>query len=258
MSVTDLFAEERRRQIAELVRAQRRVMVTALAERFGVSEATIRRDLAALERMGILQRTHGGAILAEPMGLELRLEERAALHLEEKTRIGRKAAELIAEGDIVLLDAGTTTIQIARAIKNRSRITVITNALNIAMELLDSPGIEVIFIGGSLRPRTASAVGPFAEQMLAQMNVDKVFLATNGLSLDRGLTTPNPIEARTKQSMVAAGRQIIAVADHSKFGKVYFAQIVPLQSIDILITDNQVDQELVRQIETLGIQVFLV
>ncbi len=254
----DLFAEERRRQIAELIWAQRRVVVAALAKRFGVSEATIRRDLAALERMGILRRTHGGAILAEPMGLELQLEERATLHLEEKIRIGRKAAELITEGDIVLLDAGTTTIQIAKAIKNRSQITVVTNALNIATELLGSPGIEVIFIGGSLRPRTASAVGPFAEQVLAQMNVDKVFLATNGLSLDRGLTTPHPIEARTKQAMVAAGRQVIAVADHSKFGKVYFAQIVPIHSIDILITDDQADREMVRQIEALGVQVFLV
>ncbi|WP_376790317.1 DeoR/GlpR family DNA-binding transcription regulator [Thermoflexus sp.] len=258
MSLKDLFAEERQRRIAELVRTQGRVVVAELAERFGVSEATIRRDLTILEQMGVLQRTHGGAILAEPMGLELQLEERATRHLEEKIRIGQKAAELIADGDTVILDAGTTTIHIAKAIKARRSLTVVTNALNIAMELMGSPGIEVIFIGGSLRPRTAAAVGPFAEQMLSQLNADKVFLATNGISLERGLTTPNPIEARTKQAMIAASRQVITVADHSKFGKVYFAQIASLQSIDVLITDDGAEPEVIQQIEAIGIHVFLV
>jgi DeoR/GlpR family transcriptional regulator of sugar metabolism len=177
MSTMDLFAEERRQRIAELIRTQGRVVVAELAERFGVSEATIRRDLTILEQMGVLQR-------------ELQLEERVTRHLEEKIRIGQKAAELIEDGDIIILDAGTTTIHIAKAIKARRSITVVTNALNIAMELMGSPGIEVIFIGGSLRPRTAAAVGPFAEQMLSQINADKVFLATNGISLERGLTTP--------------------------------------------------------------------
>lgn len=255
--MSELFAEERRREIAALLQERRRVLVAELAERFGVSEATIRRDLAILEQMGLLQRTHGGAILTEPMGWELRLEERETLHLEEKVRIGQKAAELIRDGDIILLDAGTTTIQVAKAIKGRRQVTVVTNALNIATELFGSPGIEVIFIGGTLRPPTAAAIGPFAEEVLSRLNVDKVFLATNGISLERGLTTPHPGEARTKQAMAAAGREVIVVADHSKFGKVYFAQIVPLHAIDALITDDRADPAVLRQIEALGIQVFL-
>lgn len=255
--MAELFAEERRRQIMALLQAQGRVSVAMLAEQFGVSEATIRRDLAVLEQMGVLQRTHGGAIRPEPIGWELRLEERAALYLDEKVRIGKKAAELIRDGEIILLDAGTTTFQIAKAIKGCRQVTVVTNALNIATELFGSPGVEVILIGGILRTPTAAAVGPLAEEMLARVNVDKVFLATNGLSLERGLTTPHPGEARTKQAMAAAGREVIVVADHSKFGKIYFAQIIPLHVVHILITDNQADPAMVRQIEALGIEVVL-
>jgi len=252
-----MFAAERRNRIARLIETHQRVIVAELAERFGVSEATIRRDLALLDGIGVLQRTHGGAIATEQMTFEPDVNERQVLNLEEKVRIGQTAVEFIQEGDSVILDAGTTTVQIARALKGRRKVTVITNALNIADELLGSPGIQILMTGGTVRSRTSSLVGPFADEILHQLNVDKVFLATNGISLARGLTTPNPAEARTKQAMVEAAKEVIAVADHSKFGRTFMAQIVPMRRLDTLVTDTGTDPDIVRELEEVGIKTVL-
>jgi DeoR family transcriptional regulator, fructose operon transcriptional repressor len=251
-----MFAAERRNHIARLIETHQRVIVAELAQRFGISEATIRRDLALLDGIGVLQRTHGGAIAAEQMTFEPDVKERQVLHLEEKVRIGQKAVEFIEDGDSVILDAGTTTVHIARALKGR-RVTVVTNALNIADELLESPGIKILVTGGMARSRTSSLVGPYADEVLRRLNVDKVFLATNGISPDRGLTTPNPVEARTKQVMVEAAKEVIAVADHSKFGRTFMAQIVPIRSLDMLITDSGADGDVVGQLEQVGIRTVL-
>jgi DeoR family fructose operon transcriptional repressor len=252
-----MFAAERRNRIARLIETHQRVIVGELAERFGVSEATIRRDLALLDGIGVLQRTHGGAIATEQMTFEPDVSERQVLNLEEKARIGQTAVEFIENGDSVILDAGTTTAQIARALKGRRKVTVVTNALNIADELLGSPGIELLMTGGAARSRTSSLVGPFADEVLRQLNVDKVFLATNGITLARGLTTPNPAEARTKQAMVEGAKQIIVVADHSKFGRTFLAQIVPIRRVDVLISDTGADLDVVRPLEELGIRTVL-
>jgi DeoR family fructose operon transcriptional repressor len=252
-----MFAAERRNRIARLIETHQRVIVAELAERFSVSEATIRRDLALLDGIGVLQRTHGGAISTEQMTFEADVSVRQVLNLEEKVRIGQTAVELIQDGDSVILDAGTTTVQIARALKGRRRVTVVTNALNIADELLGSPGIQLLMTGGTVRSRTSSLVGPFADEVLRQLNVDKVFLATNGISLARGLTTPNPAEARTKQAMVEAASEVIAVADHSKFGRTFLTQIVPIRSLDTLVTDAGADPEIVRELEGVGINTVL-
>lgn len=252
-----MFAAERRNHIARLIETHQRVIVAELAERFGVSEATIRRDLALLDGIGVLQRTHGGAIATEQMTFEADVTERQVLNLEQKVRIGQRAAELIEDGDSVILDAGTTTVQIARAVKGRRNLTVLTNALNIAGELLDNPGIQTLMTGGMARSRTSSLVGPFADEVLRQVNVDKVFLATNGISLTRGLTTPNPAEARTKQAMVEAANEVIAVADHSKFGKTFMTRVVPIRRLDVLVTDSGADLDVVRQLEGFGIRTVL-
>jgi DeoR family transcriptional regulator, fructose operon transcriptional repressor len=251
-----MFAAERRNHIARLIETHQRVIVAELAQRFGISEATIRRDLALLDGIGVLQRTHGGAIAAEQMTFEPDVKERQVLHLEEKVRIGQKAVEFIEDGDSVILDAGTTTVHIARALKGR-RVTVVTNALNIADELLESPGIQILVTGGMARSRTSSLVGPYADEVLRRLNVDKVFLATNGISPGRGLTTPNPVEARTKQVMVEAAKEVIAVADHSKFGRTFMAQIVPIRSLNMVITDNGADADVVGQLEQVGIRTVL-
>jgi DeoR family transcriptional regulator, fructose operon transcriptional repressor len=250
-----MFAAERRNHIARFIETHQRVSVSQLAERFHVSEATIRRDLALLDGFGVLQRTHGGAIAQ--MTFEPDVAERQVLNLEEKVRIGQKAVEFVEEGDCVVLDAGTTTFQIARALKGRRGVTVVTNALNIADELLGSPGIEVVMTGGMARSRTSSLVGPYADEVLSRVNADKVFLATNGISPTRGLTTPNPAEARTKQAMVEAANEVIVVADHSKFGRTFLARIVPISAVNVLITDSGVDAAAVRNLERLGVRTVL-
>jgi DeoR family transcriptional regulator, fructose operon transcriptional repressor len=247
-----MFAAERRNHIARLIETHQRVAVSELATRFAVSEATIRRDLALLDGFGVIQRTHGGAIAAQQMTFEPDVAERQVLNLEEKIRIGQKAVELVEDGDCVVLDAGTTTFQIARAMKGRRRATVVTNALNIAEELLGSPSIEVVMTGGLARSMTSSLVGPYADEVLSRINADKVFLATNGITLSRGLTTPNPAEAKTKEAMVAAANEVIAVADHSKFGKTFLAQIVPISRVELLITDGGADLAILQEIERLG------
>lgn len=252
-----MFAAERRNHIARLIETHQRVIVGELAQRFRVSEATIRRDLTLLDGIGVLQRTHGGAIAAEQMTFEPDVTDRQILHFEEKVRIGQKAVELIEDGDSVILDAGTTTVQIARALKGRRNVTVITNALNIAEELLGSPGVEILMTGGMARSRTSSLVGPYADEVLRQLNVDKVFLATNGISLTRGLTTPNPAEARTKQAMVEAANEVIAVADHSKFGRTFMAQIVPIRDVNMLVTDDGAEIDVVHRLGRLGVRAVL-
>ena len=163
-----MFAAERRNHIARLIETHQRVIVADLAQRFRVSEATIRRDLALLDGIGVLQRTHGGAIATEQMSFEPDVKERQVLHLEEKVRIGQKAVGFIQDGDSVILDAGTTTVHIARALKGR-RVTVVTNALNIADELLESPATKILVTGGMARSRTSSLVGPYADEVLPKM-----------------------------------------------------------------------------------------
>ena len=252
-----MFAAERRNHIARLIETHQRVVVSELATRFAVSEATIRRDLALLDGFGMIQRTHGGAIAPQQMTFEPDVEERQVLNLEEKIRIGQKAVEFVEDGDCVILDAGTTTLQIARALKGLRNVTVVTNALNIAEELLGTSGVDVIVTGGAARSKTSSLVGPHADGVLSRLNGDKVFLATNGISLSRGLTTPNPAEARTKQAMVEAASEAIAVADRSKFGKTFLSQIVPISTLDVLITDRDADPGIIAELEALGTRTVL-
>jgi DeoR family fructose operon transcriptional repressor len=252
-----MFAAERRNHIARLIETHQRVVVSELATRFAVSEATIRRDLAHLDGIGMIQRTHGGAIAAQQMTFEPDVEERQVLNLEEKIRIGQKALDFVEDGDCVILDAGTTTLQIARSLKGLRSVTVVTNALNIAEELLGTPGVEVLMTGGMARSKTSSLVGPHADEVLSRLNADKVFLATNGISLSRGLTTPNPAEARTKQAMAEAANEVVAVADRSKFGKTFLAQIVPISTLDVLITDRGADPGIVAELGRLGTRTVL-
>jgi len=252
-----MFAAERRNHIARLIETHQRVVVSELATRFAVSEATIRRDLALLDGFGMIQRTHGGAIAAQQMTFEPDVQERQVLNLEEKIRIGQRAVQFVEDGDCVILDAGTTTLQIARTLKGLRKVTVVTNALNIAEELLGTPGVDVIMTGGAARSKTSSLVGPHADEVLSRLNADKVFLATNGISLSRGLTTPNPAEARTKQAMAEAANEVIAVADRSKFGKTFLAQIVPISTLDVLITDRDAEPGIVAELDRLGTRTVL-
>jgi len=210
--------------------------------------------LQELQEAGLLTRTHGGAVNNSTAAFEPSLSEKEDRLRAEKIAIARVAIQLIQEGDTVMLDAGSTTMEIARLLRHTRDVTVLTNALNIALELV-SGDIEVTVTGGTLRQKTQSLVGPITENVLAGLHVDKLFLATNGLDLKRGLTTPNVSEAQSKRAMIDSAREVIVVADHSKFGCAAFSQICPFDKVHCLITDAAAPAEFLKAVEKHGVKV---
>lgn len=252
-----MFPEERRRVILERMWSGASVKVGELSTEFGVSESTIRRDLRELEESGLLARTHGGALPAESTLAEPTFAEKTDQHLAEKRAIGVMAASLVRDGDSVILDAGTTTLEAARALRGCRNLTVVTNAFHIAAELADVESIHVIVIGGSVRGKTLALVGPMAERALEEVNVDWAFIGTNGIDLERGLTTPTQAEAAVKRRMIGAARQVAVLTDSSKVGKVAFATVAALSNSQVVITDQGADPDFVTELVTRGLKVML-
>jgi DeoR family transcriptional regulator, fructose operon transcriptional repressor len=251
-----VFVDQRKQRILHLVSENHSVRVSEICTLLQASEATIRRDLKELHQSGALKRTHGGAVSNQIAAFELSVAEKEDRFKAEKIAIARMAADLVQQGDTIMLDAGTTTLQIARQIKQRRNISVVANSLNIAWELTDSE-IDVTLIGGILRGKALSLVGPLTEQDLSRLHVDKLFLGTNGVDLKSGLTTPNLIEAQTKMAMVEIASEVIVVTDRSKFGRVSFSQFCPLKRVDALITDEQAPTEFLHALEEQGLKVLL-
>ncbi len=252
-----MFAEQRKQQILAELQRNPAVRVADLGRALRVSVASIRRDLADLQRSGLLTRTHGGAISTRMRAPELSLAEKRDSHRAEKAAIAASAAALVEPGDTIFLDAGSTTREIAAALRARQGVTVVTNALNIGWELAASD-LEVILTGGHVRRGILSQVGPITEQTLAGLHVDKLFLAANGIDVAKGVTTPNLLEAQTKRAMVERAGEVILVADHSKFGRVTFSHICDLDRIHTVITDDGVPRQLISAIEQVGVRVHLV
>ncbi len=253
-----LLNAERRRAILELLQRERRVLVADLAQRFRTSQVTIRKDLEALHLRGLIQRTHGGALPAHDGALEDRsLREKERLHRKEKVRIAAAAARLVSEGQVVILDSGTTTTEIARALRNLQNLTVITNAVNIAAELASSP-VEVILTGGVVRKNSFSLVGPIAEETLRGLSADILFLGVDGFDVRHGLTTPNLAEASVNRTMIDIAKRTVAVCDSSKFGRRSLSLIAPPGRLQQVITDKGVPKSEADALRKLGIDVILV
>ena len=249
---------ERRTKILELLEKQGQVAVVELSKRFKTSEVTIRNDLKALHARGLIRRAHGGAVKVATVSMDPSLKVKAELHADEKRRIGAAAAEMINDGDSIILDSGTTTHQIARQIKHKNDLKVITNGLNIAMELFGTDDIQLIFLGGVIRQNSLSSVGHFAEDVLAQLSADKVFLAVDACDLEFGLSTPNLEESQVNQAMARIAREKILVADSSKFGKRSLSRIIPLSDIDAIITDRALPLEMQNDLRALDLKLVLV
>ena len=247
-----MFAEERKQQILAALQHRPAVRATDLGRTLRVSVASIRRDLADLERSGLLKRTHGGAVSRHLAAFEPSLAQKEDQFQEEKWAIARLAVSLIQPGDTVLLDAGSTTRQIAHELRDRRNLTIVTNALNIASELASSD-VDVILTGGQLRRGVLSQVGPLAEQAIAALHADKLFLAANGVDLKKGVTTPNMLEAQTKRTMVEHAREVILVADHSKFGRITFGRVCQLERLDAIITDDGLPDHVAKAIADHGV-----
>ncbi len=200
---------------------------------------TVRRDLEALERDGVLKRVHGGAISAVSTSYEPPFVSRASRNAEAKERIGRAAAGLLSEGETVILDVGTTTLEVARALRGRRNITVLTPSFRAAQLLADEPGIRLMVTGGVVRPGELSLVGDLAEQAFRDLRFDTFLMGVGGIDADAGLTEFNLDDARVKRTALASVRRCVVVADASKLGKVAFARVCPLEGIDVLVTDDQ-------------------
>jgi DeoR family fructose operon transcriptional repressor len=251
-----MFAEERKHLILAALHQTPAVSVVELGRALRVSTASIRRDLADLERTGVLKRTHGGAISARMAMAEPSLAEKEDQYQAEKVAIARLALSFVQPGDAVFLDSGSTTRQIARALRHHQGVTVVTNALNIAWELASSD-IELVVTGGQVRRGILSHVGPLAEQAIAAVHVDKLFLAANGVELEKGVTTPSLVEAQTKRAMVEHATEVILVADHSKFGRVTFSRICGLDRVHHVVTDDGLPASVAKAIGSLGVKVHL-
>ena len=247
-----MYVEERQQAILLRARSQGRVDVAELAIDMDVTPETIRRDLTTLERVGVLRRVHGGAIPIERLSFEPALSTRESVMTAEKERIAKAALAELPQDGAILLDAGSTTGRLADIMPIDRELTVVTNALSIALKLSSLPGISVMIIGGRIRGRTLAAVDSWALSALDQTYVSVAFMGANGLSVDRGLTTADPGEAAVKRAMIAAARRTVVLADHTKIGNDHFAKFGSLGDIDTLITDSGLDDRSLHEIESAG------
>ena len=253
-----MLNEERRRAILELINHDGRVLVKELAARFGTSQITIRKDLELLHAKGRVHRTHGGALVLEPGALlDPSLREKEKQHRKEKSQIASAAARMVQEGESVLLDSGTTTTAVARALRGFRNLTVITNAVNIAAELSGTQ-VEVILTGGTVRKNSFSLVGPLAEETLRELTADILFLGVDGFDSKMGLSTPNLLEAKVNKVMVEIARKVIAVCDSSKFGRRAMSTIIPVSKVHHVITDKHLPKPDLMNLKDAGVAVTLV
>ena len=250
-----MYAEERQQHIVDRARREGRVDVADLAAELAVTGETIRRDLSVLERHGLLRRVHGGAIPVERLGFEPALAARDAVMTAEKERIAKAAlAELPADGSIII-DAGSTTGRLVQVLPSDRELTVIVNSPPLATILATRSNLNVIMLGGRVRGRTLATVDDWAMQPLARMRVDVAFMATNGISAEVGLTTPDPAEAAMKQSMIGAAQRAVLLVDHTKVGNDYLAKFASLSDISVLITDTGLDSGLAADLAAAGPEV---
>lgn len=248
-----MYAQERHHRIVDEARREGRVAVAELADSLGVTPETVRRDLTVLEQRGALRRVHGGAIPVER--LEPTLATRSERSTNEKTRIAARALDEIPTDGAVLLDAGSTTLAIAALIPREASLTVVTNSVQAAARLTDHPNLELLLLGGRVRGVTGAAVGAWTTGLLAGVSVDVAFVGTNGLSVRRGLTTPNESEAAAKSAMIEAAQRTVVVADASKVGVDHLHSFAPLGSVDLVITDDAVDAADREALDAAGLEV---
>lgn len=252
---------ERRLQILSLVQERGRVSVPDLSARFDVSEMTIRRDLRELDREGLLKRVHGGAVSGFGRSYEPALNQRTQANKPAKTAIGRRAAQLIEDGDSLAFDVGSTTLEIVRHMGDKQNLTIITTSLPIANQIVENysltSDVRLILTGGIVRSREFSMIGPFAEHTLQELHMDKAFIGVAGVSLDEGLTEYNLEDATIKKSIMRSAHQVIVVADSSKLGKVTFASVALLDQVDVLVTDDQAPEDFLKELQARGVQIIV-
>lgn len=251
----ELLAEERWVEIVKLVQERKIIKIDELCALFNVSKRTIWRDLKRLEADGLLRRTYGGARAMTERDLPFSIREDK--YLDEKIRICNLASSLINDGDTVIIDAGTTTIHLAKAIRNKNSITVMTNSIGVVSELSGAEGITVVVTGGTLRNATLSLVGRRAEDAFKGINADVAFIATAGFTIEHGFTNSNLFESEVKKAMISAAREVVVLADYSKFGRTDFTSFAGISQANKLITDRNAPPDMVERLRKAGIDVLI-
>jgi len=247
------LAHQRHDNLRELIRGSGVIRVEEICRRLHISPATARRDLDELEAAGAIRRVHGGAVSVESRLEEPLFDDKASIAAREKNRIAEAALEFIENGDTIYLDGGSTVLELARLLRERTNITVVTNSLRAAHELAGR-GPRLILIGGELRRLSQTMVGPLTHCVLQELHVDKAFMGTIGLTLKEGLTTTDPSEAFTKEFVISRARQVILLADSAKAGKVSFARAGKIENVHVLITDKQLDKTFAKELTNLKIK----
>ena len=248
---------ERQKLLFQYIKERKRASVNEICEKFSVSLATARRDLDALAERGGINRVRGGAILAETTTLELPVLIRSKEQAEEKLRIGKMAAGLIKEGETVFIGSGTTAFEVAQNLQERENITVITNSLLVLNSLAESPGVNIIGLGGMFRRSELSLIGHITENALLELRADVVILGIRSIDPIQGLSSQYLPETMTDRALLNIGQRVILVADHTKCGRVSPAYVAPVTAIDIMITDILTPTEFVRALEEQGVQVLI-
>lgn len=254
---TAMLAQERYEEILRLLEKDKIVKVAQLCSIFNVSVETVRRDLEFLEKEGKLKRVYGGAVLERKLSMEPSYHTRVIGNAREKQSIGKKTAELIHDGETLIIDLGTTTLEVAKHLKDKKDLTIITNCLYIAQELVDVPGYRVILSGGQLRSEEQSTSGFMSEEFFRTFNVDKTIIGVGGITIEEGITDYHLEETRVRRIMIEKGSQVIAVADHSKFGVKALVNVCPLEDIDVLVTDDKLPKSIIEKFKKQNVNVIV-
>ena len=249
-----MLALERRNLILEKLQEEKKVVVSELSQQFGVSEETIRRDLEKMEKEGLAIKSYGGAVLNESTSIDMPFNVRKKVNASGKQKLAELAASCIHDGDHIILDASSTSVFIAKAIKDRSRLTVITNSIEIMIELSDVSDWNIICVGGSMREGYLALVGPKTIEGLSSFNADKAFFSCKGLDMDRGVTDGNEMFTQVKQVMMRSARESVLAVDSSKFDKIAFSRLCNVNDMQTVITDKKPDEKWLSYFENNGVK----
>lgn len=252
-----MLSAERHQRIIDFLRERRSASIVELAGEIGASPSTVGRDLSVLAAEGLVQRVRGGASIGSGLRPDLPSRLERLRNVQEKDIIGAAAAAQVRPGEVVFLEASTTVLHVARHLRKLHGLTVVTNDIHVAVELADSPHIETILTGGTLRQATQSLIGPLVERVLDTIHVDAVFTGISGIDPEHGLSTGNMIEAQTKLRLLSIGERIIGVSDHTKFGRVAFCRLGPVDALDVLVTDSLAPAGDLERIRDLGVEVIV-
>lgn len=245
---------ERKRKITEYITTQQSVRVVDLSREFGVTEETIRRDLEKLEREGVLSRTYGGAITTQKDMDDEPFSVRSRENIANKNKLGTAIMDLINDGDIVMMDSSTTSLEVAKKMGNSKNITIVTNSMGLAMEMVQHDKVQMICIGGTLRRNALSFIGPSAKKTIKNYYADKVILSCKGIDIKRGIMESNEMEAEIKKEMVDAAKTVILAIDHTKFNKCSIISLYDLSKVDIIVTDKEPAKKWVEFFKEKGVE----